>query len=135
MKLTDEQIAAFAPSWATHYDINEKYKCILFESEHLYTILEWDSGMFTHVLPQRLCGLSESSKPIPRKPKSFDITQHEWSDEAKDCGVSFRAPAWVMPDIEINIKDVNGGDNTAVLLREHAIALAKHFGVTAEDLK
>ena len=67
--------------------------------------------------------------------RDFDITQHEWSDEVKDCGITFNTPVWVMPDIEISIKDVCGGDNTGVLLREHAIAIAKHFGLTYEDLK
>ena len=123
MELTDEQIAAFAPEWATHYDINEKYKCILFESDHLYTILEWDSGVFTHVLPQRLFGLSESSKPIPRKPKSFDITQHEWSDEA--ARFSKRNKEFIVLS--------TGRDLT--LDKSDAIALAKHFGLTYENLK
>lgn len=126
MKLTDEQIAAFAPSWATHYDINEKYKCILFESEHLYTILEWDSGMFAHALPQRLCGLSESSKPIPRKPKPFDITQHEFGDDKLSLLIG-------EGDL-ISIND-NCSNSCFDLFRDDAIALAKHFGLTAEDLK
>ena len=96
MKLTDEKIAELAPGWATHYDATKKYKSILFENEHLYTIVEWDGGTTTPVWSKRLCGLSESSKPIPRKPNRFGFLE---------------------------------------LKKKVAIALAKHFGLTGEDLK
>lgn len=89
MKLTDEQIAELAPEWATHYGVNKKYKSIIFESESLFTILKLDSGTFTGTWSQLSEGINTNSKPIPRKPKPFDITQ----------------------------------------------VIAKHFGLTAEDLK
>lgn len=77
---------------------------------------------------------TKKRNPIKQK-YGFDISEYEFSDEAKDCGVEFRVPAWVYPDIEINVKDTNGGDNTGLLMKEHAIALAKHFKLTAEDLR
>ena len=135
MKLTDEQIAELAPEWATHYRIANCDNSILFESAGFFAYYYTDEKRLGGTHRQLSIGINKNSKPIPRKTEPFDITQHEWSDEAMDCGINFHAPAWVMPDIEINIKDVNGGDNTAVLLREHAVALAKHFGLTVEDLK
>ena len=131
MKLTDEQIAELAPEWATHYKKVNLVKVLVFESIDRFQFY-YESGKFSRVHVKK-CGVCKGSKPL--KPKPFDITQHEWSDEAKDCGITFNTPAWVMPDVEISIKDVYGGDNTGVLLREHAIALAKHFGLTVEDLK
>lgn len=112
-KLTDEQIAELAPDWATHYG----YAC----------------GDLVFV-DSKACKINKSvAKPIPRK--KFDISEYEFSDAANDSGVEFRCSLWTYPDIEINVKDVNGGDNTAVLMKEHAIALAKHFKLTADDLK
>ena len=131
MKLTDEQIAELAPDSCDYY-------CFKGGELFFHNCLGLDvhNSKGDRVSDDALdSGEWKKSKPIPRKPEPFDITQHEWSDEAKDCGISFRCPLWVMPDIEVNIKDVNGGDNTGVLIREHAIAIAKHFGLTAEDLK
>lgn len=131
MKLTDEQIAELAPDWATHYYYHLRY--IAFASEKLFCKYDLDIGVFSKQ-SNMVCKISDlGGIEIKRKP--FDISEYEFSDTAKDCGVEFRVPAWVYPDIEINVKDINGGDNTAVLMKEHAIAIAKHFKLTAEDLK
>lgn len=130
MKLTDEKIAELAPDWATHYSHNvttltfsNTEKAVITDFNGVYQCSEHDNEI----------GFTEEDKPILGK--IFDISVHEFSDAAKDCGVEFRAPAWVYPDVEINVKGVAGGDNTSVLMKEHAIALAKHFKLTADDLK
>ena len=66
---------------------------------------------------------------------NFDITKHEFSDVAKDCHILFNNPSWVGSDLQIEIPDVNGSHADAVLIKEHAIAIAKHFKLTADDLK
>jgi len=67
--------------------------------------------------------------------KQFDIAQHEWSDEAKDCRILFNNPSWAGDDLQIEVSDANGNYADALLIKEHAIAIAKHFKLTAEDLK
>lgn len=127
MKLTDEQIAELAPDWATHY--SEKLTGIIYQSSKYWQgYTESGYGDKLHHT-----GVSQYAKPIQRK--KFDISEYEFSDEAKDCGVEFRVPAWAYPDIEINVKDTNGGDNTGLLMKEHAVAIAKHFKLTAKDLR
>lgn len=63
--------------------------------------------------------------------KPFDITQHEWSDEAKDCRILFNNPSWAGDDLQIEVSDANGNYADALLIKEHAIAIAKHFKLTA----
>ena len=67
--------------------------------------------------------------------KQFEITQHEWSDEAKDCRILFNNPSWAGDDLQIEVSDANGNYADALLIKEHAIAIAKHFKLTAEELK
>lgn len=58
---------------------------------------------------------------------TFDITSHEWSD---DCYGGSSAYG----DCEkLNISD--GVDNSLAFNKQDAITIAKHFGLTAEDLK
>lgn len=125
MKLTYEQIAELAPEWATHYGISKKYKSIIFESESLFTILKLDSGKFTGTWSQLSEGINENSKPIPRKTKPFSITQHEWSDTVCFTEIS-------ESNLRLNCDDYL---NYVDLFKADAIAIAKHFGLTAEDLK
>lgn len=132
MKLTDEQIAELAPDWSTHYYIDYLREVICFFNQYISEVKRFN-GSVSVKLGVNPDGIEEGDKQIPRK--AFDISEHEFSDTAKDCGVEFRVPVWVYPDVEINVKDTNGGDNTALLMKEHAIAIAKHFKLTAEDLK
>lgn len=80
-------------------------------------------------------GPFEKREQAERFDQPFEITQHEWSDEAKDCHVLFNNPSWVGNDLQIEIVDQNGNYADAVLIKEHAIAIAKHFKLTVEDLK
>lgn len=75
------------------------------------------------------------AKPVPLPKKPFDITNCVWSDVAKDCHILFNNPSWVGSDLQIEIPDANGNHADAVLIKEHAIAIAKHFKLTSDDLK
>lgn len=66
--------------------------------------------------------------------KEFDITQHEWSDAAKESAINFYTPVWVGGDLQIVIRDAYTKLDD-ILQREHAVAIAKHFKLTAEDLE
>jgi len=70
---------------------------------------------------------------IPSKP--FDITKCEFSDTAKNCNILFNAPSWVGSDLQVEISDSNGSCVDGVLIKEHAIAIAKYFKLTDDDLK
>ena len=64
----------------------------------------------------------------------FDITQHEWSD--RDVGVDDFSNEYI--DLCVNYFDnYNDCVNEAGLrvTRKDAVAIAKHFGLTKEDLE
>ena len=88
----------------------------------------------SHELKLKYSGGMYFYKP-KQKQKPFDITKHEWSDEAKDCHISFNNPSWAGGDLQICIAEPSGNYADDELIKEHAIAIAKHFGLTAEDLK
>ena len=120
MKLTGEQIAELAPEWATHY--SDRLSDTLFESEKLFSTFDkvnWKHGR-RH---RQITGIEDDSKPIPRKSKSFDITQHEWGDEAVRLVESSR---------DFIVLSTGRG---LALNKSDSIAIAKTFGLTAEDLK
>lgn len=121
-QLTDEQIAELAPDWATHFS----YLCggIVFENIENYQI--YAEGVF-YGKKQK----SENSdktprdlKPIPRK--KFDISEHEFSDER--IGFS-QDEKGLLVEVEGDFYEV------AYINKGDAIAIAKHFNLTAGDLK
>jgi len=56
---------------------------------------------------------------------SFDISEHDWSDVYFDH---------IDGEGDINLSESFCGD-TFYISKHDAIAIAKHFGLTAEDLK
>ena len=58
---------------------------------------------------------------------SFDITKHEWSD----CDIDSATP----DGGELFIDDRDYEISSISINKDDAIAIAKHFGLTAEDLK
>jgi hypothetical protein len=119
MKLTDEQIAELAPEWATHY--RESITAVVFESVRRYQVFA--GGVFSQRYPQ-YC-VSEDAKPLPKK--KFDITEHEFSDIYKDAEK-------VDPSI-LDVKFWLADREDLTLNKKDAIALAKHFKLTEDDLK
>jgi len=111
-----------------------------------YNVID-DKVYFTDVLGIYVCDIDgveidnrimdsmvfAKSVPLPKEP--FDITKHEFSDAAKDCRIMFNSPSWVGDDLQIEIQDVDGGCVDGILIKDHAIAIAKHFKLTTEDLK
>ena len=124
MKLTDEKIAELAPEWATHYFSNGKV--ILFESASFLAFYYIEDKVFSRISSQLADGISKNSKPIPRKPKPFDITQHEFSDAM----ANLKAMKSERGDVVIRI-----GSSWIFLDKADSIAIAKALGVTCEDLK
>tara|TARA_Y100000310_G_C20704371_1_gene833771 strand:- start:7765 stop:8148 length:384 start_codon:yes stop_codon:yes gene_type:complete len=118
-QLTDEQIAELAPDWATHFS----YLCggIVFENIENYQI--YAEGVF-YGRKQK----SENSdktprevKPIPRK--KFDISEYDFTDKS------------VYYDRGAESLYLGSDDSEILLIKQDVIALAKHFNLTAEDLK
>lgn len=122
-QLTDEQIAELAPDWATHYTIIDSDitpSCITFYDGFWHQWFyykdknNWSTKLTYNEIPK-------SAKPIPRK--KFDISEYEFSDEA--ARFSKRNKEFIVLS--------TGRD--FVLDKGDAIALAKHFNLTAEGLK
>lgn len=75
-----------------------------------------------------LDGVFQKSRPIERP---FDITQHEWSDsDVSDVYIS---------DFDLIGIGIMSSDGDQVVdfgvRKQDAIAIAKHFNLTAEDLR
>ena len=107
--LTQQEIDN-APSWATHYVLN----CdgVMFES--LSKTQMMIKGQLTDLIP--FGGVSVGAKPIPRK--SFDIKPFiHWLDPSYDCDA--------------------GGEHCYfdAINKDKAIEIAKHFNLTADELK
>ena len=116
--LTQQEIDS-APAWATHY-----YKgcnnTVRYESESLYI---WIMDMKEHAPSNNPRGVDVSSKPIPRQ--QFDITKHEFScSRLKNDTLDYHDHVHFYTPY-----------NTAYINKQDAIALAKHFKLSEDDLK
>ena len=121
-QLTDEQIAELAPEWATHYSSYDVG--VIFESLESYQV--YAEGVFygKKQKTENSDKTPRDAKPIPRK--KFDISKHEFSDEriefSQDEG-----------GLLVEIEDFY--HVAACINKNDAIAIAKHFKLTVEDLK
>lgn len=118
MKLTDEQIAELAPEWATHY--RRRGKVLVFESVNKYQF--YNNGSFGDVYMFHYGKQKMTGKPIPRK--KFDISEYEFSDS--------------IAEFEVEVCDtlvLKSHGSWFSFDKDDAIALAKHFKLTAEDLR
>lgn len=116
--LTEEELA-LAPSWATHYIVDSD-DSIIYESVSLC----WWCGLGKPI--DNTLGFGKM-KNRPITGRESDITQHEWSD----CDLVFNRL-----DIDCNIHlDSTDVDCGIFINKTDAIAIAKHFKLTAEDLK
>ena len=70
-----------------------------------------------------LDGVFQKSKPVE---KPFNIAQHEWSDNFVSVEKSETNSDVIRLDNDMYLVDIDKAD---------AIAMAKHFNLTAEDLK
>jgi hypothetical protein len=108
-----------APSWATHYDaVGDS---VMFESKDNTQMMI--KGQLGNLIP--FGPVSEDSQPIPSK--GFDISEYHRNESNESFFVDgdlitlVRRDNYTNPYFELTMKD--------------AIALAKHFKLTAEDLK
>ena len=106
-----------APDWATHY--------FIFTDTAVY---ENETHFMASIEKLKLrnggVGMRKDAKPIPRK--EFDISEHEFDDE--DVGeIEFNEE-----EVQLNMRD---GSRPSILTKVDSIALAKHFKLTADDLK
>lgn len=104
-----------APEWATHYGICEDGD-ILFENEEFFIFASKPKKKLG-----QLFGVDEDSKPIPRK--EFDIEAFEADDMVK---------FYIDSDGDL---EFDGFDESYLLRKDSAIAIAKHFKLTADDLR
>ena len=122
MKLTDEQIAELAPDSCDFYCFKGGelffHNCLGLDVHNLkgdrVSNDTLDSGEW------------KRAKPIPRKPKPFDITQHEWSDKDITYCIGLADKVYLSDGMK---------GFTLCLNKDDAVTLSKHFGLTAEDLK
>lgn len=120
-QLTDEQIAELAPDWATHY--SSFSNGVIFENLTEYQI--YSKGVFYGKKHKSENGdkTTREVKPIPRK--NFLSSGREFGGTV--CFVEISDD-----NIRLNCDDYL---NHIVINKHDAIALAKHFSLTAEDLK
>lgn len=119
MKLTDEQIAELAPDWATHYSHNSTTltfsnaeKAVVTDFKGVYQCSEHDNEI----------GFTEEDKPI--QSKTFNIGEYEFSDS--------------IAEFEVEVCDtlvLKSHGSWFSFDKDDATAIAKHFKLTAEDLK
>lgn len=115
-KLTDEQIAELAPDWATHYSC--MLAGIVYLSECHWQV--YTEGVYSDIHNRK--AISKDAKPIPRK--KFDIREYEFSDS--------------IAEFEVEVCDtlvLKSHGSWFSFDKDDAIAIAKHFNLTADDLK
>jgi hypothetical protein len=119
--LTEEELK-LAPDWADSYFMNLSGRLVYFSA------ITGNAQLFGHDYIIRY--LSEDHyafsrcKPIPRKP--FDITQYVFSDGRINFDKYHNG---LLVEIESDFYEC------AHINKDDAIAIAKHFNLTAEDLK
>ncbi len=109
--LTPQEINA-APDWATHYVIDS-------DDDLTYESLDWWCWATNPYHKHDNHGCIDGV-PIPRK--EFDISKHEF-------GYAFCS------DYASITFEMYEGQSDLILEKQDAIAIAKHFKLTAEDLK
>jgi len=114
--LTPEELK-LAPDWATHYFIDTSDNTPIYESENLC----WWVGLGE---PLHCRMMDEGAIAINRK--TFDITQHEWSDKMANLAAIMSDRG----DVVIRV-----GSSWIFLDKQDGIAIAKALGLTADDLK
>ena len=124
-ELTEEELNKLKPTWATHYRYNSSE--VLFESKNQWCAFGLNFPFIKRGPFKRKSKLTRC-KPIPAiEKKPFDITKHLWSDS--DVGKAESSG----DDLIIEDSDY---DISSILINKcDAIAIAKHFGLTAGDLK
>ena len=118
--LTPQEIKN-APEWATHYFIAENYG-IRWSNDSGY---QWRGDEFHSISHGGATRLLRDSKPVLRK--AFDISEYEFSDDEISREVQATSDC-----VQLDMVD---GSRPALLDRNDAISLAKHFKLTADELK
>ena len=116
--LTHQEIKS-APEWATHYFIAENYG-IRWSNDSGY---QWRGDEFHSISHGGATRLLRESKPIPRK--AFDISEYVFDG----CDVSIDD---LIGDF---VEFKNDHSSSFTLSKIDVIALAKHFKLTADELK
>lgn len=131
-ELTEEELK-LAPEWATHYYAYSGGD-ILFECEYKNALYSEILGfMWREMLSTGICDRSE---PLPKKP--FDISEHKFSDSKLNFDGFSDGALVLSAEYEQWVGDLNGYSLEELPInvnKDDAIAIAKHFGLTAEDLK
>tara|TARA_R110000851_G_scaffold303237_1_gene460785 strand:- start:177 stop:539 length:363 start_codon:yes stop_codon:yes gene_type:complete len=117
--LTQQEIKS-APDWATKFEVSN-------------TAIRWSDDSFIQwfyedgKLSDKICfnPCFVNSKPIPRK--AFDISEHEFSDDEISREVQATSDC-----VQLDMVD---GSRPALLDKNDVISLAKHFKLTADELK
>lgn len=124
--MNEKQILELAPEWATHYQIKSD-RLVGFYNYLTYQLLSWGVdgwvSLQVHHGAVNLNGKVEL-KSIEREP--FDISNYKFND----LNVYDSSVRGDFVDIELYHEY-----NILSLSERDAIALAKHFNLTAEDLK
>lgn len=117
-QLTQQEIDQ-APEWATHYVIPAGIEAIRWRDSKHFQWSDCDCK-------QNLGGWSIlECQPIPRK--EFDISAYEFSDLEIERAIQHDSD-----EVQLDMMD---GSRPALINKRDAIALAKHFKLTSEDLK
>lgn len=119
--LTAEELA-LAPKWANRYFIKHGRDVYFISSTHFRAVLIGVNDKPFSI--SQGCIELANSMSIPLIKKPFDITKHNWN------GVDFEG---VDSDGDISLSQSYYVDSFYISKRD-AIALAKHFNLTAEDL-
>ena len=116
-ELTEEELK-LAPDWAYMYSITSNNN-VRFHSDLMFCIFNG------HVVSDIVISEPENFGARLLNKKPFDITKHKWSDCDIQCEVE---------NDYIRFKSQSECDEF-VVEKGDVIAIAKHFGLTKEDLK
>lgn len=116
--LTDKE-RELAPDCCDMYFINRSDLAVYVNSKTKECHVAW---MSAPVVLDRIHYGYAVMRPI----KPFDITQHEWSDDNMDRAIS---------SSDVITLDFFDSALSVALSKSDVVAIAKHFKLTAEDLK
>ena len=124
-ELTEEELK-LKPDWATHYNIFDESRCrIVFSCHERFQILNSDGSLFDEGFLEE--GFDSCLEGTDVEIPKFDITQHVWGD-SDICKIEV---------IDGNLRLYLTSNDVSYIecVRDDATAIAKHFGLTEEDLK
>ena len=124
-ELTEEEFK-LAPNWATHYNVFDESRCrIVFSCHERFQILNSDGSLFDEGFIEE--GFDSCLEGTDVEIPKFNKTDHGLSD-SDICKIE-------VIDGNLRLYLMSNDISYIECTRDDSISIAKHFGLTSEDLK